>query len=100
MDTVVTVDDDDEEEEDKQTNNQHHSGVQCSLATLCDWYSSQAKVRQRTQFVFKIHSQLHQVGVQSPSRCTFSFNYRNPAVEHLGKSAALLVEMVHSNLRL
>lgn len=29
-----------------------------------------------------------------------SWNYRNQAVEHLQKSAALLVEMVHSNLQL
>lgn len=47
MDTVVTVDDDEEEEEDKQANNQHHGGVHCSLGTLCDWYSSQTKVRWR-----------------------------------------------------
>lgn len=47
MDTVVTVDDDDdvEEGEAKQTNNQQHSSVHCSLSTLCDWYSSQTKVR-------------------------------------------------------
>lgn len=45
MDTVVTVDDDDEEEEAKQTNNQQHTSVLCSLGTLCDWYSSQTKVR-------------------------------------------------------
>lgn len=46
MDTVVAVDDDDDEEEgeDKQTIN-HHTSVHCSLATLCDWYSSQTKVR-------------------------------------------------------
>ncbi|CAF88100.1 unnamed protein product, partial [Tetraodon nigroviridis] len=44
MDTVVAVDDDDDEEEgeDKQTIN-HHTSVHCSLATLCDWYSSQTK---------------------------------------------------------
>lgn len=51
MDAVVTVDDDDddvEEWEAKQTNNQQRSGVHCSLGTLCDWYSSQTKVRLRS----------------------------------------------------
>lgn len=56
MDTVVTVDDDEEEEEAKHS--QHHGSVHCSLGTLCDWYSSQTKVR----LVFMTRNPLHQRG--------------------------------------
>lgn len=95
MDTVVTVDDDDEEEEEEAKHSQHHGSVHCSLGTLCDWYSSQTKVR----LVFMTRSRLHQRGPITVTMDMFS-NYRNPAVAHLEKSAALLAEMVNSNLRL
>lgn len=100
MDTDVTVDDDDEEEETKQTNNQQHSSVHCFLGTLCDWYSSQTKVRLQSR------ASVHDLHVAAPwgGPMTFtkhiSLNYRNPALEHQEKSAALRVEIVHSNLRL
>lgn len=91
MDTVVTVDDDDEEEEEAK-HSQHHGSVHCSLGTLCDWYSSQTKVR-------LTRSLRHQRGPITVTMDMFS-NYRDPAVAHLEKSAALLAEMVNSNLRL
>ena len=99
MDTVVTVDDDDEEGEAKQANNHLHSSVHCSLGALCDWYSSQTKVRLRRTPCVHDRLGLH-LGGPMTFTIHLSFNDRNPAVERLEKSAALLVEMVHSNLRL
>lgn len=44
MDAAVALDDDDEEEEEiQQSGSQLHKSVHCSLAALCDWYSSKAK---------------------------------------------------------
>lgn len=46
MDATVALDDDDEEEEEiQQSGSRLHKSVHCSLAALCDWYSSKAKAR-------------------------------------------------------